>query len=230
MISYSDLTAADRLYCALYAKHALSTVMGVQQTFLLAQELIVNRVEGVFVECGVAAGAMVGAMARACLKHGGTRKIHLFDSFNGIPMAGPHDTSQPGLESFLVDRNLPLSERLQSSGVSEVPLDTVISILRTWDIPLGQLVFHQGWFQDTMPATPMPPIAFLRLDGDLYESTECALHHLYQSVVQGGFILLDDYPLEGSRKAFEDYFKSRGGPLPEVVVNVDTGAAWWTKL
>lgn len=229
-IDYASLSPDDRARCNTYAQSACSTVQGVQQTFLLAEQLILNKVSGSFVECGVAAGAMIAAMTWACLKHGERRMIHLFDSFQGIPMAGPHDHDQPGLGSaFLMDRNAPISERLVSSGVSTCSKALVTRILTDWHLPLDNYVFHEGWFQRTLPGISMLPIAFLRLDGDLYESTECCLKWLYPFVVPGGIVLLDDYPLPGSRLAFEDYFELLKQPVPPVIKNVNTGAAYWLK-
>jgi hypothetical protein len=99
----------------------------------------------------------------------------------------------------------------------------------TWHFPLEQFVFHPGWFQNTLPGIAMPPIAFLRLDGDLYESTQCCLKWLYSGVAQGGIVLLDDYALAGSHKALEEFFAERALPLPEINVDSDYGAGWWIK-
>jgi O-methyltransferase len=228
-VDYGSLTAEDLLRCRSYATCALSTEQGVQQTFLLAQELIVNGIKGCFAECGVAGGAQITAMSWACTKHRDLRTIHLFDSFQGIPLAGPNDQDQPGIGSFVADQNLPLSERLKSSGVSICSADLVRQWLKSCGFADLPHVFHEGWFQTTLPKVDLGPIAFLRLDGDLYESTQCCLTYLYKDVVLGGVVLLDDYPLPGSRKAFEEYFEQRNQPLPGVVQNVNTGAAYWVK-
>jgi hypothetical protein len=228
-INYADLSPEDLIRCKAYAVHALSTEQGVHQTFLLAQALIQAKVPGCFVECGVAAGAQVAAMSWACQKHGDPRQIHLFDSFQGIPLAGPEDHDQPGLGDFIADRGLPVEHRLKPSGVSECSLELVVSLLKTWGFGLDRYVFHPGWFQETMPNISIPPIAFLRMDGDLYESTECCLKWLYPYLMPGGIAFLDDYPLPGSRRAFEHYFIRRNLPIPQVIENVNTGAAYWVK-
>lgn len=43
-----------------------------------------------------------------------------------------------------------------------------------------------GWFNETLPASQVKRIAFLRLDGDLYVSTMDALQALYDKVAPGG--------------------------------------------
>jgi hypothetical protein len=54
------------------------------------------------------------------------------------------------------------------------------------------------------------PIAILRLDGDWYESTRICLEHLYDRVVPGGFIILDDYNgVEGCKRATDEFTAAR---------------------
>ena len=65
-------------------------------TFQLTRRVLDEKVPGDLVECGVFAGAQAALMALAM--HGRPeilgRRVHLYDSFEGIPMAGPHDTEQ----------------------------------------------------------------------------------------------------------------------------------------
>jgi hypothetical protein len=46
------------------------------------------------------------------------------------------------------------------------------------------VIYHKGWFQDTLPADAgeIEKIAILRLDGDWYESIKICLEHLYDKV------------------------------------------------
>ena len=55
--------------------------------------------------------------------------------------------------------------------------------------------YHKGWFQETLPGVTkeIKQIAILRLDGDFYASTKVCLDFLYEKVVSGGFIIVDDY-------------------------------------
>jgi effector-binding domain-containing protein len=52
-------------------------------------------------------------------------------------------------------------------------------------------------------------IAFLRLDGDLYESTEVCLRYLAHKVSKGGYIVIDDYHLLGAKLATDEYIKDK---------------------
>ena len=54
-------------------------------------------------------------------------------------------------------------------------------------------------------------IALLRLDTDFYESTKHELETLYDLLVPGGVLIMDDYGhFMGARKAADDYFNDRG--------------------
>lgn len=217
-----------------FAAMACSTHQGVQHTYLAARDIIQRGVPGAFVECGVAYGAMVCAMAEAerngnqlitaTPKH--ARLIHLFDSFQGIPMAGPNDHDQPGIGKFVVDQNLPLRERLVSSGVSSSSVENVRRNLSAHGFGGDSFQYHVGWFQDTLPTAEIGKIAMLRLDGDLYESTEVCLEYLFGLMSPGGCILLDDWPLAGSRKAWQEFCAEWDVKL-EPVIACDTGAAYF---
>jgi hypothetical protein len=51
----------------------------------------------------------------------------------------------------------------------------------------------------------------LRVDGDWYESTKCCLENLYDNVVSGGFLIIDDYgTCHGCKKAVDEFIQRRG--------------------
>ncbi len=94
-----------------------------------------------------------------------------------------------------------------------------------WGFPLAMFEFHAGWFENTVPLFKKP-IALLRLDGDLYDSTLVCLKHLYPLLAIGGVCILDDYGVEGCRKAFEEYF---GKHLPPFAHFENSEPVWWVK-
>lgn len=192
------------------AQSAFSTMEGLQHSYSCATDTLQRATPGVFVECGVAGGAQIGAMSRAVQDRGDTREFHLFDSFEGIPMAGPKDHDQPGIGMPAHDVSAPIRERLVSSGISVGTVQQVQENLERWGC-FQTYLYHKGWFQDTMPLlSDFPRIALLRLDGDLYESTMCCLEHLYPHVVKGGTIIIDDWSLIGCRMAVDEYLKCNG--------------------
>lgn len=163
-------------------------------TFDLARNCIERNIAGDFVECGVFGGVQCAMMARAIMLAGGSRRVHLFDSFAGIPEPGPHDheiNTRVGYETFR-DQTTCSMEDVQRN-------------MRQWGIPDELLVYHPGLFADTLSALdPHFPIALLRMDGDLYESTKTCIEYLLPDVMIGGWIVVDDWGLSGARKAAEE--------------------------
>ena len=202
-------------------------------TYDKTRELLAAGVKGDLVECGVAAGVHPAAMAKASLAALDIRTVHLFDSFVGLPNGGERDRDW---NEHYGDG----SGRLESTGVSACSRSDVEANLARWGIPMSvPRKFHEGWFQDTVPAyaaTATQPIAFLRMDGDLYESTLVCLRELYPLVSSGGIVVLDDYNLDGARAAFSHYFEgewawmTRSFPAkPPLTEITDSGDVWWVK-
>jgi len=207
---------------------AYSNEATLRNTYEIATKLCAGKVEGAFVECGVAQGAQVAMMLMACQELGDKRPVYLFDSFEGIPLCGPRDDAQPGIGAPKHDVNLPESERLKTSGISVGSVQAVWKNLSDMKLPVNQCQFVRGWFQNTVPDWKAEDkIALLRLDGDLYESTKVCLEHLYPKLVVGGYIIIDDYGLPGCKAAVKEYFD---GTTPAYNAVLDTcKVIWWRK-
>lgn len=199
---------------------------------------------GVYCELGVAAGAQIIAMAAGAPN----KTIYAFDSFEGIPLASNKDDQAPGLHFFTKAEQASLpnpgKQVLESSGATVVPLkdfknhiDKAIGIEYTDAEGFGvtlhlkngaEIVCRVGWFEEVLPVNPVPPIAILRLDADLYNSTYVCLKHLYTKVIKGGVIVIDDWALPGCRQAVVDYFLES---LPELnfIKDENSTVAYWTK-
>lgn len=184
---------------------AYSTVNTVQNTYKLSKE--VRHLNGCLVECGVGAGAQLMVMALT------DQRVYGFDSFEGIPMAGIYDDQQPGIGAITHDTKAPLKHRLKSSGVTVHSIQNVRSNFEQAGVCMAKVTLVPGWFSNTLPVYDTGPIKLLRLDGDLYESTFVCLQYLYEKVVSGGVIIIDDYALPGCAKAVKDYFFK----LPELI-------------
>lgn len=179
------------------AARAYSNYNTLQNSFDLA--LLCKELDGDFVECGVAAGSQVAAMHRAAPD----KKIWLFDSFEGIPLASKYDTTQPGIGVIRHDVNGYL---LTTSGITAVSIEQVKQHFAEWNIDDTNFEYVQGWFENTVPENTIDKISLLRLDGDLYNSTKVCLEYLYPKLVKGGFLIVDDYGLDGCRLAVDEYF------------------------
>ena len=63
-----------------------------------------------------------------------------------------------------------------------------------------------GFVEDTLPKFESGPIALLRLDTDFYNSTKVEFDILYDRLVPGGVLIVDDYGLfDGSRTATDEF-------------------------
>lgn len=200
------------------AQRAYSNYETLQNSYDLA--LLCKDLDGDFVECGVAAGSQVAAMYRAAP----TKKIWLFDSFEGIPLASKYDTTQPGIGVISHDVNGYL---LTTSGITAVTQEQVKQHFKEWNVNDSNFKYVQGWFEDTIPNLINPPekISLLRLDGDLYNSTYVCLEHLYPKLIKGGWLIIDDYGLDGCRLAVNEYFENYifgGMPEYKIVPNTKT--------
>lgn len=166
---------------------------------------------GVFVECGVAAGAQIIAMM-----YGAPGKlIYAFDSFQGIPLPSNRDDQMPGIAMLtkVEQRALPSpgKQALISSGATLVSEGDFWHNIDTAFGPKKHSVKTiKGWFEETVPQSDTGPIALLRLDGDLYNSTWVCLQHIFPKVVKGGIVIIDDWNLPGCQAACVEYFELIG--------------------
>lgn len=173
------------------------------QLYRLAKQCA--KIPGDFVECGIAMGSGIAIMKKAVPE----KIVWGYDSFQGIHLAGPNDTEQPGVGEKLQapeDGNL-----LVSSGVTVHTRDQVNEILFEYmDFKEDDFILVEGWVQDTLPIMKPKKIALLRLDMDLYDPTLVALKELWPRMSKGAVLLIDDGNLSGVVKACDDFFKDLG--------------------
>lgn len=197
--------------------HTMVTFSRLATNYQMAAYCEEAGLPGAFVECGVWKGGASGLMAIASLRHGSRpRDIHLFDSFDD--MCEP-DESVDGDRAVNEAREWarqtgPLTGALRPMegfyahlGGPGSPADCLELIVDRIGYPADRVHILQGWFQDTLPAAQgIDEIALLRLDCDYYHSTKYCLEHLFDRVVSGGFVVIDDYGwYEGCRKAVDEF-------------------------
>jgi O-methyltransferase len=180
---------------------------------------LADGVPGDLVETGVWRGG-TAIYLRAVLAALGDheRTVWACDSFEGLPEADA--------ERFPVDVPLRLHEHRQLA----VGLDQVKANFERYGLLDDQVRFVPGWFRDTLPklAVDIGPIAVLRLDGDMYESTIDALTHLEPLVSPGGYVIVDDYHgIDACRQAVTDHRAAHG--ITAEIHDVDWTAVWWRK-
>ena len=97
------------------------------------------------------------------------RTVHGFDSFVGLPDAW--GGTSKGAGAFDIGAKPP-------------------------DLPVSNVEFHVGWFDDTVPVFAEQhsgPLAFAHLDADLYSSTKTVFDHLGDWFVAGTIVVFDEY-------------------------------------
>lgn len=193
-----------------------STWKTIELTNQACEYVIKKNIEGVFVECGIACGNNLAAMCLAG-RHG-----YGFDSFEGIPWAGPKDSEQPGIGK----KDKSKEGLLESSGVTVHGMDDVQKNFERWGLTNYSLI--KGWFINTLPTWNLP-ISVLRLDGDLYLSTYESLTYLWPHLSEGGILIVDDWNLEGCRMAFNEYFLNNYGKHYKPELLLDNGVTYWKK-
>lgn len=177
-------------------------------------------------------------MALANLRHGkGRRRLHLFDSFEGIPepdaaVDGALAVEQVQSVNGGVGGRLVAVQGLYEKYAGSVGTleDNRRLLEQEIGYPAEFIRYHRGWFQDTVPADAglIGPIAILRLDGDWYASTKVCLDHLAPRVARGGFIIVDDYgTYDGCRKAVDEYRAAKG--VRSALVKIDSSAYAWSQ-
>jgi hypothetical protein len=182
---------------------------GLLSTFDISSHIVRTNIEGSFVEMGCCKGGAAAIMAFAITSQKQTREIHLFDSFKGLPNPIKEEYEPWMASAWNISRGNANGELIASGALLGERAEAEYAMFNLAGYPANKVFFHAGWFQDTLPKAKniVGNIALLRLDGDLYESTIVSLRNLYPLVVNGGFIIIDDYGLKGCRDACEDYFK-----------------------
>jgi len=145
-------------------------------------------ISGDFVECGVWRGGAAFLMADLLRQaKARDRKVWLFDSFEGLPP--PEEIDGPVAVEYAKNTDKPFYFDNCSALLEEVRRSAAELGLSSYT------EFVKGWFDQTLPANRdrIGPIAILRIDADWYSSVRCCLESLYDKVVDGGFIVLDDY-------------------------------------
>jgi len=158
---------------------------------------------GAIVECGVFKGASLMRFAafRRLFETEASRRIVGFDIFGDFP-ATAYEADKQKLKDFW--------EQAGRESISKEGLKTALArhnLEKNVELVAGDVI-------DTIPtyleAHPEFKVSFLNLDTDVYEPAKCIMETLYERVVPGGIILLDDYAVwAGETNAVDEYLKGR---------------------
>src|SRR5262245_8392004 len=172
----------------------------------VARATLTYGIPGAFVECGVWRGGSAFVMAEMLRLAGSPdRKVWLFDSYEGLP--APKEIDGPKAFEYTQNTDSPWYHDNCSAS---------LDLVRNAAAGLGlssYTEFVKGWFDQTLVPTRdrIGPIAILRIDADWYESVRCCLESLYDQVVEGGFVIFDDYyTFDGCAIAVHEFLAGRG--------------------
>lgn len=214
-----DIEYCERVVCLGNAKNK-------HLTMELATRAIKENIPGDFAECGVLSGGHPALMARVLKMHGRwDRRVHLYDSFEGVPQPGPDD-EEDYRRAFGIN---PDRDRGVATGRCVGTLEQVRTNMIRWDVPDKVLIYHPGWLQEVLVSEAIPSLALLRVDVDLYDSTTPIFKYLYPEMPSGAFIISDDWgegPAAPCRRATIQAL----GYEPKVTpVEGQVTTVWWRK-
>ncbi len=196
--------------------HSMAGEKRIRNIIAMLDYVRINEIEGCIVECGIWRGGASIMAAGYNEIYGLQKDVFVCDSFDGLP--------KPSLSQ---DENLDLhKDKFPELAIS---MEVVLENFKKYNLLSSNVHFIKGWFKDSLPTLETGgAISLLRLDGDLYESTMNILENLYDQVVLGGVIIIDDYALEPCRQALEDFLSERKISFPELN-RIDWTGAWWIK-
>ena len=151
----------------------------------------VKNVPGDMAELGVANGSSAKMIAARAPQ----RVLHLFDTFNGLPVPSGRDSLR------------------FKKGQYHHSLEKVQEYVKE-----GNLRFHKGLFTETTKEASGARFAFVHLDADLYEPTKAGLEFFYPRLNRGGILICHDYDTSaGVNRAFEEFFADKPEPYFDLV-------------
>jgi O-methyltransferase len=183
---------------------------------------IINRdnIKGDFIETGVWRGGGCIFMNALNKKYKLNRKIYVADSFEGLPKATHENDCK---DSWSVNAHNIIELKISK--------DIVEQNFKDFNLLDDNVVFVEGFFNESLKNAPIESLSLLRLDGDMYSSTMDALIALYDKVVPNGFIIVDDYHdnlLQGCKQAIHDFIKIK--KIKDIdLKRIGVWGAYWQK-
>jgi O-methyltransferase len=188
---------------ALYGEISRKTLLNAERAwtvYSLARQAL--SIDGDFLEAGVYRGGTALLLRRILDRMPGPRRLHLFDTFAGMPQTDPsrdrhrqhdfRDTSVEGVSAF----------------VGRAP----------------RIIYHKGLVPDTFRGLEDIRLAFSHIDVDIHQSVLDCCRFVYPRTAKGGIMLFDDYGFPscpGARQAVDEFFADK----PEFPIVLRTGQA-----
>lgn len=170
-----------------------------------------QNIYGDLVECGTAEGGSAALLGLTLNALNSTRKLWVFDTFEGLPAPTPNDPDQHIAHNY--------------TGSCRGEFEAVQSLFQRLGTD-SRTKMVKGLFQSTLLDPEVQKIAVLHIDGDWYDSVKVCLEQLYDRVAIGGTIQIDDYGYwAGARKAVDEFRQLNRINDPLVVLDYE-GRQW----
>jgi O-methyltransferase len=188
---------------SLYGEISRKTLLNAERAWMvysLAQQAL--SVEGDFLEAGVYRGGTALLLRRILDRRPGPRRLHLFDTFAGMPQTDPS------------------RDRHRHHDFRDTSVEAASGFVGREDKNL----YHQGLIPETFNGIEESRFVFSHIDVDIYRSVRDCCIFVYPRTVNGGIILFDDYGFPscpGARQAVDEFFADK----PEFPIILRTGQA-----
>ena len=156
-----------------------------------------RHLDGDFVECGVNKGGLALTVAQYVDFQNLPKKFYLLDTFCGIP------------EKYISSEEKELG---RSPGAYEECYEQVKTVFQ----PFDNVVIVRGVVPETLNQIKSDRISYLSLDMNCAEPEIAAAEFLWDKLVSGAVMLLDDYGWAGhlaQKRAFDQFARERDVPI-----------------
>jgi len=188
-------------------KHlSMSSYENLWTTLLTCKHAVEKGIEGDFVETGVWRGGNALVAAAYFKLYGVSKKVYLFDTYEGMTIPTDHDIKASNGE-FAIGKFHELQKETHNEWCY-ASIEDVKNNFHSCGL-LENAVFIKGDVCKTLDSVALPKdICVLRLDTDWYESTKKGMEVLYPKISLGGAFIFDDYGhWSGAKEAIDEYFK-----------------------
>jgi O-methyltransferase len=173
-------------YYALAAPHTLVSRDRCYQLYTLLRHAL--AVPGDVWECGVYRGGTAAMLAAilADADPSGARRLHLFDTFAGMPETDA------------------VRDLHEAGDFATTSLDAVRRVVGRGE----RVEFHPGYIPDTFVGLEDARLAFVHIDVDIYRSVLDSCAFTFPRLSRGGVMVFDDYGFPscpGARQAVDEF-------------------------
>jgi len=181
----------------------------------LLSDTINKKIQGDVVEIGCFKGYTSILIQDTLLSLNAGKKLHVYDSFQGLPERSDHDL------------NVDLNENDLKCSPQELINNFEYYNLKT-------PVMHVGWFNDSLVNELPEKISFAHLDGDFYSSIKDSLNFIYPKLSSGSCVVIDDYypdndHFSGVKKACDEFFVDKPEELTIIYSGKEPHAYFFKK-